>query len=74
MTPLASTGGELDRTGRLGAAWRSPGVGVIPADAKVSTVYFEGLRLAPEIDSFVMEIVEAGTGAAGLTSLVTFAR
>lgn len=74
VTPVASTGGELDRRGRLGEGWRSAGVGVIPADVKVSTVYFEGLRLAPLIDSLVMEITDAGTGASGLTSLVTFAR
>lgn len=72
VTPVASTGGELDRRGRFSAGWRSAGVGVIPADVTVSTVYFEGLRLAPLIDSFVMEIDEAGAGASGLTGIVTF--
>lgn len=74
VTPVASTGGEIDRRGRLGDGWRSVGVGILPADRKVSTVYFEGLRLAPEIDSFVMEIDEAGDGAFGLTGLIRFAR
>lgn len=74
VTPVVSTGGDIDRRGRFGDAWRAVGVGAIPAGYKVSTVYFEGLRLAPLIDSFVMEITSTGDGAAGLTALVTFAR
>lgn len=74
VTPIATTGGTIERNGRLSSGFRFPGVGVIPADVKVATVYFEGLRLAPEIDSFVMAVDEAGAGAFGLTSLVTFAR
>lgn len=74
VAPVVSTGGDVDRRGRFGDGWRAIGVGAIPAGYKVSTVYFEGLRLAPLIDSFVMEITSTGDGAAGLTSLVTFAR